>query len=134
MVPQKRRQPPINTTFPSQKLRRSVTSPSFHTRSDDSTTGSERSSSIKHGKTSNVVAVACLTSSPVSNDTASEKAKVHFRLPDEIPDSQESLDQIDDLDDLDAESFHTEDTVIIEGGFQPTTRYRHGRVSSGPFM
>lgn len=57
----------------------------------------------------------------------SEEADRRLELPEEIPDSQESLDFSETCDPSPEDSFHTEDTVILEGGTQitakPTPKY-----------
>lgn len=61
-------------------------------------------------------------SRPVRDD-----ADEHLELPEEIPDSQESLDLSETCDQPPVTSFQTEDTVILEGGTKlaakPTPKY-----------
>lgn len=56
-----------------------------------------------------------------------KNADKRLDLPREIPDSQESLDLSESCDQSPGNSFHTEDTVIIEGGSRipakPTPKY-----------
>lgn len=56
-----------------------------------------------------------------------EDADEHPELPEEIPDSQESLDLSETGDQSPVNSFRTEDTVILEGGTKlaakPTPKY-----------
>jgi hypothetical protein len=58
---------------------------------------------------------------------AREDADKRLELPEEIPDSQESLGLSESYEQSPGNSFHTEDTVILEGGTQitakPTPKY-----------
>jgi len=58
-----------------------------------------------------------------------ENARVHFELPEEIPDSQESLDLSDTPNELEDNSFHTEETVVLAQGTQITLKPKPKYVS-----
>ncbi len=53
---------------------------------------------------------------------ACEDADKRLELPEEIPDSQESLGLSESYEQSPGASFHTEDTVILEGGTQITAK------------
>ena len=53
---------------------------------------------------------------------SSKSADKCLELPEEIPDSQESLDLSETSDQSPGESFQTEDTVILEGGTKITAK------------
>ena len=54
----------------------------------------------------------------------------NLELPAEIPDSQESLDLSESGDQSPGNSFHTEDTIVIEGGTKITAKPTPKYVSS----
>lgn len=68
----------------------------------------------------------CCTARP---NLVRESAQVHADLPEEIPDSQESLDLSDSPEGLEDDSFHTDQTVVLIHGTQITQKPKPQYVS-----
>ncbi len=107
--------------------------PILHKDKDDSSTDDDRIAPIKRYKPTDKLNLVPATE-PVTRHfkLVRENARVELELPEEIPDSQESLDHVSDTleeRELDEDSFHTEDTIVLEGGTRITPRPQPKYVS-----